>query len=225
MATVLSSLKLSPKCPQTCLPWKWYWQSHRKGAELRMTCCGLLFMKYFFLAFYLGSLSFCSEWPIPQQGVWALNRTTWGGTTPFDRLGFNSGVRSGCFCQVIVFLLKIRKKVETMIKQILFMLSDIGNINCKRRILYFCGGFKFVDELLACESIILCLTAVMPIPTFPPGWLIMILTRVWMMILTRVVELRQLVGASTLSKGLSSHSVIRNAAKEEVRLLVMMRVP
>ena len=45
-----------------------------------------------------------------------------------------------------------------------------------------------------------------------------------MMILTRVVELRQLVGASTLSKGLSSHSVIRNAAKEEVRLLVMMRV-
>ena len=45
-----------------------------------------------------------------------------------------------------------------------------------------------------------------------------------MMIITRVVELRQLVGASTLSKGLSSHSVIRNAAKEEVRLLVMMHV-
>ena len=106
-----------------------------------------------------------------------------------------------------------------MIKQILFMLSDIRNINCKRRIVYFCGEFKFVDELLACESIILCLTAVMPIPTFPPGWLIMIITRVSMMILTRVVELRQLVGASTLSKGLSSHSVIRNAAKEEVRLL------
>ena len=99
-------------------------------------------------------------------------------------------------------------------------------------------NLKVVDELLACESIILCLTAVIPIPTFPPGWLIMILTRVLnhdhhqgvkltlsMMIPTRVVELRQLVGASTLSKGLSSHSVIRNAAKEEVRLLVMMRVP
>ena len=45
------------------------------------------------------------------------------------------------------------------------------------------------------------------------------------LLLPRVVELRQLVGASTLSKGLSSHSVIRNAAKEEVRFLVMIRVP
>ena len=53
---------------------------------------------------------------------------------------------------------------------------------------------------------------------------IMMIIRVSMIIFTRVVELRQLVGASTLSKGLSSHSVIRNAAKEEVRLLVMMRV-
>ena len=65
MSTVLSSLKLSPKCPQTCLPWKWYWQPHRKGAELRMTWnfCRLSFLKYFLLTFYLGSVSFCSKWP------------------------------------------------------------------------------------------------------------------------------------------------------------------
>ena len=120
---------------------------------------------------------------------------------------------------------------------------------------------KVLDELLACESIILCLTTVNDchphsyIPNYDTntcGCLAMyvLITRVSMMIprrvvdhdphpggdhdpaqginddplLPRVVELRQLVGASTLSKGLSSHSVIRNAAKEEVRLLVMMRV-
>ena len=80
---------------------------------------------------FIWALCLFAQYDLPQQGVWALNRPTWGGTTTFYRLGFNSGVPSGCFCQVmIVFLLKIRQKVETIIKQILLTLSDTGNINC-----------------------------------------------------------------------------------------------
>ena len=38
----------------------------------------------------------------------------------------------------------------------------------------------------------------------------------------RVVELRQLVGASTMAKGLSSHSLIKNAVKEEILVMHMI---
>ena len=38
----------------------------------------------------------------------------------------------------------------------------------------------------------------------------------------RVVELRQLVGATTMAKGLSSHQIIKNAAKEEILVIVTL---
>ena len=110
-------------------------------------CCSWSISSWLFI----WALCLFAQNDLPQQGVWALNRPTWGGTTTFYRLSFNSGFPSGCFCQVIVFLLKICKKVEIMIKQILFTLSDIENINCMES---FYG--KVLDELLACESIILC---------------------------------------------------------------------
>ena len=38
----------------------------------------------------------------------------------------------------------------------------------------------------------------------------------------RVIELRQLVGATTMAKGLSSHQIIKNAAKEEILVIVTL---
>ena len=38
----------------------------------------------------------------------------------------------------------------------------------------------------------------------------------------RVIELRQLVGATTMAKGLSSHQIIKNAAKEEILVTVTL---
>ena len=37
-----------------------------------------------------------------------------------------------------------------------------------------------------------------------------------------VIELRQLVGATTMAKGLSSHQIIKNAAKEEILVIVTL---
>ena len=38
----------------------------------------------------------------------------------------------------------------------------------------------------------------------------------------RVIELRQLVGATTMAKGHSSHQIIKNAAKEEILVTVTL---